>query len=80
MRTHDALWFSLLALTVVACSARRLPAGTPPPEYEPPILPVWSPAGATAAGPVEPSDPVPAPDGVSDGGAGPELSLDAAPR
>ena len=80
MRKHDALCFSLLALTMVACSARRLPAGTPPPEYEPPIVPGWTPAGATAGAPVEASDPVPAPDEVSGGGAGPELSLDAGPR
>jgi hypothetical protein len=33
----------LLALSAAACSARRLPPGTPPPEYEPPVVTPWTP-------------------------------------
>jgi hypothetical protein len=40
---------TLAALVVCACSARRLPAGTPPPEYEPPVVTPWS-AGDADAG------------------------------
>ena len=33
-----------------ACSAHRLPPGTPPPEYEAPVVAPWSPdAGAEAS-------------------------------
>jgi hypothetical protein len=40
---------TLVALVVCACSARRLPAGTPPPEYEPPVVTPWL-AGDADAG------------------------------
>jgi len=33
----------LLALSAQACSGRRLPPGTPPPEYEPPVVTPWTP-------------------------------------
>jgi hypothetical protein len=40
----------LLLLAGLGCSARRLPPGTPPPEYEPPLVTPWlSDAGAEAA-------------------------------
>jgi hypothetical protein len=39
----------LVALAFAACSGRRLPPGTPPPEYEPPIVSPW-PAENTDAG------------------------------
>ncbi len=32
----------------VACSAQRLPAGTPPPEYEPPVISPWLADGSDA--------------------------------
>lgn len=31
------------SVLVSACSGRRLPPGTPPPEYEVPVVPPWSP-------------------------------------
>ena len=39
------VWFAscLLALSAGGCSARRLPPGTPPPEYEPPVVSPWTP-------------------------------------
>jgi hypothetical protein len=80
MSTQHALYLSLIALTFLACSGRRLPPGTPPPEYEAPIVPAWSPEGAAPGAGVEPLAADPAPDAASDGGAGPELSLDAGPR
>ena len=39
-----------LLFALVSCSARRLPPGTPPPEYEPPVVPAWG-ASSTAAPP-----------------------------
>lgn len=35
-------WPCLLAAAIAACTGRRLPPGTPPPEYEPPIVPAWA--------------------------------------
>ncbi len=68
--------FGLLVL-LGACSGRRLPPGTPPPEYEPPIVTPWPPTPESAdAGPEHEPQPPRVPD--SDGGA--ELSLDAGPR
>lgn len=32
----------------VGCSAQRLPAGTPPPEYEPPVIRPWLADGSDA--------------------------------
>jgi len=65
-----------IALTFVACSGRRLPPGTPPPEYEPPQVAPWSAeipdAGGAAAPEVEESAAPPT--------TAPELSLDAGPR
>jgi len=75
-----SLAFGLIGATFVACSGRRLPPGTPPPEYEPPIVAPWSPVtvdGGTEASPprtAESADAGPPP------GANPELSLDAGPR
>ncbi|HEY4104054.1 MAG TPA: hypothetical protein VGM44_09190 [Polyangiaceae bacterium] len=44
-------WFALLAIgcDLAACSGRRLPPGTPPPEYEPPIVAPWPASGAADA-------------------------------
>lgn len=67
-----------LAVCSSACSGRRLPPGTPPPEYEAPVIPPWSP-DASDAGPAANSL-------VLDGGAapanspGPDLSPDAGVR
>jgi hypothetical protein len=70
-----ALAMGLVALAFAACSGRRLPSGTPPPEYEPPIVSPW-PAENTDAGVGATSD---------SGGLGSpptldsDLSLDAGP-
>ena len=34
-------WLALLVFAFAACSSRRLPAGTPAPEYEAPVVPPW---------------------------------------
>ncbi len=73
-------WGLFLLLAVAACSARRLPPGTPSPEYEAPIVQPWPPesgdAGADAAATAAPaSAPAAHPAAVE-----PELSLDAGPR
>lgn len=73
-------WLCLLSLcALLGCSGRRLPPGTPPPEYEPPIVVPWAPAGADAglAPAAEPTGDAP---NSLDAGAGAELSLDAGPR
>jgi hypothetical protein len=64
---------------LAACSGRRLPPGTPPPEYEPPIVVPWRPETGDA-GPGQ--GPELAPDPVKGLGRSPstELSLDAGPR
>jgi hypothetical protein len=61
-----------------ACSGRRLPPGTPPPEYEPPVVPEWSaappdagaepPAPAPTDPEVTPPPPAPAPAPALDAG------------
>lgn len=48
------------AVALAACASRRLPPGTPPPEYETRTYPAWPPASAAsnaAAAPVEPTAP-----------------------
>jgi len=72
---------SLIAAS--ACSARRLPPGTPPPEYEPPIVSQWPEPDHADAGVL----PAGNPHDLADGGASiapraspptrPELSPDA---
>ncbi|HTQ03687.1 MAG TPA: hypothetical protein VMI54_07510 [Polyangiaceae bacterium] len=39
----------LLALAAGGCAAKRLPPGTPPPEYETRAIPAWPPASAAPA-------------------------------
>jgi hypothetical protein len=75
-----ALAFALIASVFVACAGRRLPPGTPPPEYEPPQIEPWSPE--TRDGGAESSAPFAndAADAAPLRGAEPELSLDAGPR
>jgi hypothetical protein len=52
---------ALVAVTLVAaCAAKRLPPGTPPPEYETRELPAWT-GDAPDAGPAAPAPSVPAP-------------------
>ena len=63
-----------------ACSGRRLPPGTPPPEYEPPLVTPWpADAGSDAAVPATP-DARDASDGPGQPAVESELSLDAGPR
>lgn len=75
-----ALAWGLISLAFAACSGRRLPPGTPPPEYEPPIVTPWpersDAGGADAAAPAQSDrvDPPKPPDPEA------ELSLDAGPR
>lgn len=61
MTTGARSCWALLALSLVAgCAAKRLPPGTPPPEYETRELPAWTgdaPAAASAS--PEPGDPAP---------------------
>jgi hypothetical protein len=58
----------LLVLAAVAgCGAKRLPPGTPPPEYETRALEPWSgDAPDAGTGAIVPSEPTP---GATDGGA-----------
>lgn len=70
---------SIVVATVVACSGRRLPPGTPPPEYEPPIVAPWTPEVSDAGAPKQ-GEPPPELTNPTDAGAGAELSLDAGPR
>ncbi|HTA90125.1 MAG TPA: hypothetical protein VK745_11130 [Polyangiaceae bacterium] len=64
---------SILALAAGACSAYRLAPGTPPPEYEPPVIAPWAPPSAADAGVSADAGPASAP-------PGPELSQDAGVR
>ena len=68
-------WAWLVVLGLEGCSSRRLPAGTPAPEYEPPVIAPWAPdAGADAApAPGDAARPV-------ESTAGRELSPDAGVR
>jgi hypothetical protein len=59
-----ALATGLIAAIFAACSGRQLAPGTPPPEYEPPIVTPWSPEGSPEgndagadASPPGPGDP-----------------------
>lgn len=74
MRLLPGLLAGLLCL-LGACSARRLPPGTPPPEYEPPVVAPWAAESLDAGVGLEPG---------SDAGLAPatqsELSLDAGAR
>ena len=64
-----------LALGLCACSARRLPPGTPPPEYEPPQVAPWPIENADAGAGAVLRDA-----GVPDASSSPELSSDAGVR
>jgi hypothetical protein len=74
---------TIVLLSTAACSGGRLPPGTPPPEYEPPIVTPWPETGADAG-----SDAAAQGGAKTQGGADasslapadPELSLDAGPR
>ena len=69
------LAFSVSAL--VGCSSRRLPPGTPPPEYEPPSVTPWPVESADAAAPTAPA---PATSGAPESAQGAQLSQDAGVR
>ena len=72
-----SLGLGLMALIFAACSGRRLPPGTPPPEYEPPVVAPWPPASVDAGTETTAHDSADAASPVT----GPsELSLDAGPR
>ncbi|HEX3851438.1 MAG TPA: hypothetical protein VHW01_10760 [Polyangiaceae bacterium] len=65
----------LVVLGLADCSSRRLPAGTPAPEYEPPVIAAWTADASTDAGPAPSDAPRPA-----ELRPGPELSPDAGVR
>jgi hypothetical protein len=65
--------------SLAACSGRRLPPGTPPPEYEPPIVAPWTAEGGDA-GPPMTAGGAADPTNAQDAGLGAELSLDAGSR
>jgi hypothetical protein len=70
---------------MLACSGQRLPPGTPPPEYEPPVVPAWSPAtpdaGALPEPAAEPEPPMaPAAPPVGPALSPPGPALDAGAR
>ena len=46
-----------LAISLGACSTQRLPAGTPPPEYEPNVVPEWPARSSSAVGDVRDAGP-----------------------
>jgi hypothetical protein len=65
----------LFGLAFSACSGRRLPPGTPPPEYEPPVVTQWvADAGAV------PPDATPGSANSPAAVLGAELSPDAGVR
>jgi len=69
------------ALVFAACSGRRLPPGTPPPEYEPPLVTAWPPATGDAG--IDAPAAANATRGAEAQGpptTEPELSLDAGSR
>jgi len=68
----------LLGFGAFGCSARALLPGTPPPEYEPPILPAWAEHGD--AGPSTSNAPRDAAVQPAPVVSGAELSLDAGVR
>lgn len=77
---NSVLSLCLVAAVFAACSGRHLPPGTPPPEYEAPLVTPWSPdandAGtdATSSNAGNDADAPTTPPTESD------LSLDAGPR
>ncbi len=74
-----ALLAALSTLAVDGCSGRRLPPGTPPPEYEPPVVTPWAPESLDAGADSAPPTASEAPNAHS-ADTGPDLSLDAGPR
>ncbi|HYQ03589.1 MAG TPA: hypothetical protein VER96_33180 [Polyangiaceae bacterium] len=75
-----ALALGLIVATFAACSGRRLPPGTPPPEYEPPQVIPWSPEGNDAGTDASPPGTGEHTDAAASPAAESELSLDAGPR
>ena len=76
MTRHVAVSF-LAALWVLGCSGRRLPPGTPGPEYEPPIVTPWQSEPPDAALPVSNAAGASA---APESAAGAQLSPDAGVR
>lgn len=64
MRYSSRSGVTLLAVALTACASRRLPPGTPPPEYETRSYPAWPPASAASIASAQPPDPAapPGPD------------------
>jgi hypothetical protein len=68
-------WAWLIVLGLAGCSGRRLPAGTPAPEYEPPVIAPWATDAGADAAPTPSDAPRPAEHTL-----GLELSPDAGVR
>ena len=75
-----ALVLGLITLVFAACSGRRLPPGTPPPEYEAPIVTPWAPENADAGSDGSPPSELDSTLAPSPSAGKPELSLDAGAR
>ncbi len=48
-----ALGTAALVAAGVACGPRQIPPGTPPPEYELPVVPPWPPSSADSQPPAD---------------------------
>ncbi len=67
--THLLLTALCACLWLGGCATKRLPPGTPPPEYETRAVPPWPPVTSAPSAPA----PVPtAPEGSPDAGSGPD--------
>jgi hypothetical protein len=79
MRVMVAIGCTLL-FGALACGPKRIPPGTPPPEYEPPVVRPWPPSGAYAepAGSESSGEPGVEPDAGSVDAAAPPASDAAA--
>lgn len=65
------------ALLALGCGHRRLPPGTPPPEYEKPVVPPWPEPGASAT--VEPAPAIPVPSAEPPAPEPPPVDVEAPP-
>ena len=80
MKLTLAFALGLIVAAFAACASRSLPPGTPPPEYEPPVVTPWSPPGNDAGTDASPTSASESTDAISPAPPEPELSLDAGPR
>jgi hypothetical protein len=74
MKSAATFGLALVSLSLAACSSKRLPPGTPPPEYEQRPVAPWPSASLPAAAVPEVAEPPPA--GPEAGAAGPDAGTD----